>query len=173
MGQPFRGKPNKPPGGKPNNKQPPQKQGHPLVRKSVPYFQDPVFHYVSGLCHEAQSRHQEDQIRLFSEYMQQLSEQRMPDALYFQLESQRKEFERMRKAEKKISAKGPREFRPQEKPTVNVADLKKRIFNTQTSPENMIKALELLPSDERKKTILSLTAFLRSKIPGYLKSHGY
>ena len=56
-----------------------------------------------------------------------------------------------------------------ESPSVNVADLKKRIFNRNVSRENVIKALDALPSAERKAVIADLPPGLRRRLAEYLK----
>ena len=57
-------------------------------------------------------------------------------------------------------------------PSVNVADLKRRIYNPHVSRENVIKALEALPPAERRATIAGLPPGLRRKLGGYLKGRG-
>ncbi len=97
----------------------------------------------------------------------------MLNETYFELDAKRRVFERMRKVEKKKQVHQRPVQSVIEKSMVNVQELKRRIFNPQTSPKNMVKALEALPADERKKVIHDLTSFLRSKIQPYLKQQGY
>ncbi|MFH1573592.1 MAG: hypothetical protein ABIG68_06380, partial [Acidobacteriota bacterium] len=74
---------------------------------------------------------------------------------------------RQRKRPTRVSATEP-------SAPVNVADLKRRIFNPQVSRENVIKALEALPTEERRATIAGLPPGLRRKLGKYLTdgTHG-
>jgi hypothetical protein len=161
MGKPFRTKPNHP-----------KPKGRALAqpRLRVPYYNDPVYHFVSGQHRLAQQTNDPERVGHFDRLMQQFVNSVVPDELYFQLEAQRREFERARKTERKKNAPGP----PSEgavkgvKSPVNVAELKRRVFNAQTSPANMIHALESMPRPDREKVIRDLTPFLRGKIQSWL-----
>lgn len=167
--------PKNPRNGKPKKKGLPQQA--PMSKRPVlPYFQDPVYHFVSRQHREASLANNQEVVQKWGDLMHKLSEGSLPDNIYFQLEGERRAEEQRLKQERKKHSQAQGQRRPEEKiekSGVNVAELKKRVFNPQTSPENMVKALEALPVQERKKVIGNLTAFLRSKIQQYLKSHGY
>ena len=104
--------------------------------------------------------------------MDKLAKGILPDENYFLLADQRRTAEATLKRQKQQQFKG-KQLPQRETSTVNVPELKRRIFNTQTSQENMVKALEAMPKADREKTIKGLTPFLRSKVAKYLASHGY
>ena len=95
----------------------------------------------------------------------------MPEALYGQLGTEAKsEKKRHKQRQKRRGDLRPiQASRSERASSVNVADLKKRIFNPQVSRENVIKALEALPPKEKKATIAGLPPGLRRKLEGYLK----
>ena len=72
------------------------------------------------------------------------------------------------KEERKKQPKPARARSAEKGPSINVADLKKRIFNSQVSKENMIKAIEALPPAERRATIKGLPPGLKRKLGQYL-----
>ncbi len=138
------------------------------------YWEDEVYRYVSRQHRDALAGGIDAEAERFEGLMQQLAEGSMPDELYWQLDAQTRADRKKRRQERK--RRQPR--RPvsrsasERTPPVNVADLKKRIFNRQVSRENVIKALEALPAAERKATIAALPPGLRRKLGGYLKGAG-
>ena len=153
-----------------NNKSKPKVPVKPVerVRPKVPYWEDPVYRFVSGMQRRAQTVGHEAEVARYSELMQRLVEKKLPDDAYFTLDAQRRELQRQQKAERKKNQKKPANVQ-EPASNVDVTALKRRVFNPQTSQQNMIKSLEAMPAAERKKTISSLTTFLRSKIKKYLQ----
>jgi len=86
-------------------------------------------------------------------------------------EGQAKADQRRRKQERKRQQTGPPAGADSAErgPSLNVGDLKKRIFNPHVSRDNMIKALEALPARERAETIAGLPPGLKRKLGKYLK----
>ena len=159
--------------GKDRQKKQPE-TARPAVRPNVPYWEDPVYRFVSGMHRKAQTVGNQADVARMAELMQRLVNKSLPDDTYLKLDAERRAYQQKEKQERKKMQKGKVERQVTElRPSVNVAELKRRIFNPQTAPQNMIKALEALPADERKKTVQSLTPFLRSKIAKYLQSRGY
>lgn len=107
----------------------------------------------------------------FDGLMQELVNRSMPDELYWQLDAEAKADRKRRQQERKRRRKPPptRASVVELPPSINVTDLKKRIFNPHVSRENVIKALEALPPAERRTTIAGLPPGLRRKLGHYLK----
>jgi hypothetical protein len=139
-----------------------------------PYWEDEVYRYVSRRHRDALAAGSDVEASRFEVLMQQLAEGSMPDELYGRLDAQARDDRKKRRQERKRrQPRRPVSPSPSERtPPVNVADLKKRIFNRQVSRENVIKALEALPSAERKAVIATLPPGLRRKLGGYLKGTG-
>jgi len=138
------------------------------------YWEDEVYRYVSRQHRDALAAGSDAEAGRFEQLMQRLAEGSMPDELYWQLDAQARADRKKRRQERK--QRQPRRpvsrSAPERTPPVNVADLKKRIFNRQVSRENVIKALEALPAAERKATIAALPPGLRRKLGSYLKGAG-
>ena len=145
------------------------------VRLNVFYWEDPVYRYVSRLCKQAHSISRPVEAARLAELMQRLVSKSLPDNIYFMLDVERRQAQKQQKQERKKKQRdgGRLVGKKNSVPAVNVAELKKRVFNPQTSQHNMIRALEAMPADERGKTIENLTSFLRSKIVSWLKKKGY
>ena len=139
-----------------------------------PYWEDDVYRYVSRQHRSALAAGSAAEAGRFEALMQQLAEGATPDELYWQLDAQARADRKKRRQERKRRQRrrpvSP--SAPERTPPVNVAELKKRIFNRQVSRENVIKALEALPAAERKATIATLPPGLRRKLGGYLKGTG-
>jgi len=149
--------------------------GSPAPQRPVgQYWEDEVYRYVSRQHRDALATGSDAEAERFEGLMQQLAEGSMPDELYWQLDAQARADRKKRRQERK--RRQPRRpvgpSAPERTPPVNVADLKKRIFNPQVSRENVIKALEALPAGERKATNATLPPGLRRKLGGYLKGAG-
>ena len=146
----------------------------PPARPDGPYWEDPVYRHVSRRHRAATSDGCDAEAARLDALMQQLVNASMPDDLYWQLDAEaRAERKRQRRERKRQSKPPPHELVAERPAGVNVADLKKRIFNPRVSRENVIKALESLPAGERKATIASLPPGLRRKLGGYLKARGH
>ncbi len=144
------------------------------ARPAVPYWEDPVYRYVSRRHKSAAGAEEGPEAERFDGLMQQLVNESMPDETYWQLDEEAKE-DRRKQKQKRKRQKGPqpaRDSAADRPPSVNVADLKKRIFNPIVSRDNVIKALEALPPGERKSTIAGLPPGLRRKLGNYLKEGG-
>ena len=106
---------------------------------------------------------------------QQLVNGSLPDDVYWELDREARTERRRQKEQRKHQQQKPvaRRSGTSATPSVNTADLKKRIFNPQVSRENVIKALEGMPPTERRATITGLPPGLRWKLADYLKKHGH
>jgi len=145
------------------------------ARPAVPYWEDLVYRYVSRRHRAAASAGDDAETERFGVLMQQLADGAMPDDLYWQLDAEARANRKRQRQERKQQRRQPRPVHSpgtEQTPAVNVADLKKRIFNPNVSRENVIKALEALPSAERKATIAGLPPGLRRKLADYLKRRG-
>ena len=151
-----------------------EKRDGAIPRPVGPYWEDEVYRYVSRQHRDALAASSDAEAGRFEALMQQLAEGSMPDELYWQLDAQARDDRKRRRQERKRRQphRPPRHSTPERTPPVNVADLKKRIFNRQVSRENVIKALEALPAGERKAVIATLPPGLRRKLGGYLKGTG-
>ena len=152
-----------------------QMEGPPPPRPDGPYWEDPVYRHVSRQHRAAMSSGCDAEAARLDALMQHLVNASMPDDLYWQLDAEaRAERKRQRQQRKRQSKPPPPHEAVAGRATqVNVADLKKRIFNPRVSRDNVIKALESLPPAERKATIASLPPGLRRKLGGYLKGRGH
>ncbi len=135
------------------------------------YWDDPVYHYLSALKKSAIETKSALEIARVDDLIKKVVNTSITEIEYNSLLEQYRQFKKMRKKQKQVQQQKPAQI--EETARLNISELKRRIFNPQTSPENMIKALEMLPKDERVKTVGRLTAFLRSKILPYLKQKGY
>jgi hypothetical protein len=142
------------------------------VRPAGPYWDDPVYRYVSRRHRSAQAAGEADEAERCDALMQQLAGGSMPDDLYWRLDAEARADRRRRKQRRRRTPRPTHPPPADEAPSVNVADLKKRIFNPQVSRENVIKALEALPAGERKAIIAGLPPGLRRKLADYLKGRG-
>jgi len=107
--------------------------------------------------------------------MQALVNGSMPDALHGQLDAEAKADKKARRQQRKRRRGPPPACASgiDRAPSVNVAELKKRIFNPHVSRENVIKALEALPPAEGKVTVAGLPPGLRHKLGDYLKGRAH
>ena len=139
------------------------------ARPAGPYWEDPVFRYVSRRHRSAVDAGDGPEAERFDRLMQQLVSGSMPDESYWQLDGEAKAERKRQKQERKRRATPPKRASGEERtPGANVEDLKRRIFNPHVSRENVIKALEALPPAERKATIAGLPPGLRKKLGNYL-----
>ncbi len=148
-----------------------EREGQAPARPAGPYWEDPVYHYISRQHRLAVANEDGAESERLDELMQALVGGEMPVVLYGQLDDEAKaEKKRQRRQRKGRRVSKPTiASRSERAPSVNIADLKKRIFNPQVSKENVVKALEALPPKEKKATISGLPPGLRRKLEGYLK----
>ena len=139
-----------------------------------PYWEDPIYRYVSRRHRAALTAGDGGEAVRFDGLMQQLVSGSMPDEGYWKLDVEAKADRKRRQQQRKRQRKPPPicASRAQRTSSVNVAELKKRIFNPRVSRENVIKALEALPPAERRATIAGLPPGLRRKLGDYLKGTG-
>lgn len=134
-----------------------------------PYWEDAVYRYLSRLHRSAVTAGDETEMVRLDGFMQALINRSMAVECYWQLESDAKADRKRQKEVRKRQRKPPKRASAVEQSApVNVADLKRRIFNPQVSRENVIKALEALPTEERRATIAGLPPGLRRKLGKYL-----
>ena len=141
-------------------------------RPAGPYWEDPVYRYLSRHHRTAVDNADDTGAAQFLELMEQLVSGSMPDDVYWELDTEAKADRKRQKQIRKQQQKAPRVHTSadEQTPPVNVAELKRRIFSPNVSRENVIKALEALPGTERKATIAGLPPGLRRKLGEYLKS---
>ena len=135
----------------------PNKQGNGDTLGAQPagsYWEDSVYRYVARLHHAAVADEDDPEIERLEKLVQELVDRSMSDDLYLQLDAEAKADRKSRKQDRKQQQRS----RP-----------KKRIFNRHVSRENVIKALEALPSAERKATIAGLPPGLKRKLGKYIK----
>ena len=145
-----------------------EESGDTPARPDVPYWDDPVYRYLSRLHREAVAEGADAEGVRLDALMQKLIAGSIDDERYGELASEASAARKREKEERKKQPK-PASARSAEKgPSINVADLKKRIFNSQVSKENMIKAIEALPPAERRATIEGLPPGLKRKLGMYL-----
>ncbi len=130
------------------------------------YWEDPVYHYLSRRHRSSKDAGDSTEAVRLDGLMQALVNRTIPGERYAQLETEAKADRKARKQERKRHPRPPLADRSS---SVNVASLKKRIFNPNVSRENVIKAMEGLPSAERAATIATLPPGLRRKLGRYLK----
>ncbi len=136
-------------------------------RPGVPYWDDPVYRHLSRLHREAQAEGRADVARL-DVLMQKLIDGSIDHERYGELASEASAARKREKQERKQKQKPARARSAEKTPPINIADLKKRIFNSRVSKENMIKAIEALPPAERRATIEGLPPGLKRKLGRYL-----
>ena len=136
-----------------------------------PYWEDAVYCYLSRRHRSAVADGDGAEAERLDGLIQDLVNQSMADELYRELDAEAKAERTRRKQDRKKQGRRPttRDADAGRTASVNVADLKRRIFNPHVSRENVIKALESLPPAERKATIAGLPPGLRKKLESYLK----
>lgn len=138
------------------------------------YWEDPVYHFVMALRKQAQKMKRMEEDARLGNLAQQIVNRAIDPQEYVHLMEQYRVFRQEQRKEKKKQQ--PRIVVIPSKemvPTQDIYALKRRIFNVHTSTDNMIKAIEALPKEERRRTVKKLTPFLRSRIEVYLREHGY
>jgi|GEM_PF-1003698 len=142
---------------------------------SVPYWQNPIYQFVARSHKIAETARNAAEMQRLSSLMQLLAENKMSAEQQAELEALRAEHEKREKSQRKKQARSdPRAFAKEEtiaRSEVNVTEIKRKLFNLQTSPENMIRTMEMLPNAQKREVAASLTPYLRSKIATYLKQH--
>ncbi len=138
------------------------------ARPDVPYWDDPVYRHLSRLHREAQAEGADADEAQLDALMQKLIAGSIDDERYGELASEASAARKREKEERKKHPKPARARSAEKGSSINVADLKKRIFNSQVSKENMIKAIEALPPAERRATIKGLPPGLNRKLGQYL-----
>jgi len=138
------------------------------ARPTGPYWEDPVFRFVSRQRRSAGDDAAEaDRLDTL---LQSLMDGAMGDEVYRELAEEARADRQKRKQNRKQQTRPPAGVDPAEqRPSRNIGDLKRRIFNRHVSRENMIKALEALPPSERAATIAGLPPGLKRKLGSYLK----
>jgi len=144
------------------------------LRPALPYWEDPVYHYLSRQHRMAVTNGDVNGVGRLANLMQELANRSMPDDVYWGLDAEATADRRIRKQERKKRGKRLSTHRSatEETSPVNVSELKKRIFNPNVSRANVIKAIESLPSRERRATIATLPPGLKKKLGLYLKDLG-
>lgn len=146
-----------------------QEQAGTPARPTGPYWEDPVFRFVSRQRRSAGDDAAESE-RLDA-LVEDLIDGAMSDEVYWELAAEAKADRQKRKQERKQQQTRPPAGvdSAEQQSSRNISDLKKRIFNRHVSRENMIKALEALPPSERAATIAGLPPGLKRKLGSYLK----
>lgn len=138
------------------------------------YWEDPVYHFVMALRKQAQKMKRTEEDARLGNLAQQIVNRAIDPQEYVHLMEQYRVFRQEQRRERKKQQPRVVVILSKEKgPTQDIYALKRRIFNIHTSTENMIKAIEALPKEERQRTVKKLTPYLRSRIEVYLREHGY
>ena len=147
------------------------KGGSAAARPGGPYWEDAVYRYLSRQHRLAVTAGDTAEAARFDGLMRDVANRSMPDALYWQIDAEAKADRKRRRQQRKTRRRPPPTPASvvERAPSVNVAELKKRIFNPRVSRENVIKALQALPAAERRATIAGLPPGLRRKVGDYLK----
>jgi hypothetical protein len=131
------------------------------------YWEDPVYRHLSRLHKDAETSGADEEVARLDRVMQELIDGSLDEAIYAELTVEARAGRKQAKQERK--QRQPSRPRPEDESTsVNVADLKKRIYNKSVSKENMIKAIEALPPGERRTLIDGLSPGFRRKLGSYL-----
>ncbi len=141
-------------------------------RPDGPYWEDPVYRYLSRRHRTAGASSDDSEAARSLGLMEELVNGTMADDAYWDLDAEAKAARKRQREERKQQGKRPpkRALPDEQASAVNVAELRRRIFSPNVSRENAIKALDALPSAERKATIVGLPPGLRRKLGEYLKS---
>jgi hypothetical protein len=146
-----------------------QEQAGTPARPTGPYWDDPVFRFISR--QRRSTGDEAAECERLDALMQDLMNGAMSDEAYWELAAEAKADQTKRKQDRK-----QRQIRPpagvgsaEQRSSRNIRDLRKRIFNRHVSRENVIKALEALPPRERAATIAGLPPGLKRKLGKYLK----
>ncbi|MFA5763990.1 MAG: hypothetical protein WC915_04210 [archaeon] len=135
------------------------------------YWEHPIYQHLAKKLRDAQKVNSEAEISRLSLTIQALMSGKLTMVELHELEMQRREQVKSSKAERK---KNNTIHQPKiNESTTNLTDLKKRIFNPQTSQANMIKSFDRLPKDSQISVAKSLTPFLRSKMSKNLEKKGF
>ncbi|MFA6268522.1 MAG: hypothetical protein WCW13_05415 [archaeon] len=143
--------------------------GQASVRRN--YWEDPIYQFVARNHRFAQDKANAQEMARLSDLMQHLVNGTLSDTVRSELEGLRQAAERQAKAERKQNQRIPPKNVVKEETAlaeVHKDALKRQIFHPQTSPDNMIRAFERLPTEEKRRTAAKLTKYLRSKIADYL-----
>lgn len=146
-----------------------QEQADTPARPTGPYWDDPVFRFISR-----QRRSTADdapECEGLDALMQDLVDGAMSDEVHWDLAAGAKADRTRRKQDreqKQIRAPAG-VASAEQRSSRNIRDLKKRIFNPHVSGESMIKALEALPPRQRAATVAGLPPGLKRKVGKYLK----
>lgn len=140
------------------------------ARPSGPYWEDPVFRFVSRQRRSAGDDAAE--VERLDALLQDLINGTMGGEVYGKLAAEAKADRQQRKQDRKRQQTRPPAGAASDnsRPSLNIGDLKRRIYNPHVSRGNMIKALEALPRSERAATIARLPPGLKRKLGNYLKS---
>ena len=128
------------------------------------YWEDPVYRYLSKLQRDGLA----DRVPYLDAVMQSLIDGSIVEDRYAELLLEARTTRKQEKADRKSRQKNVPRPKADDEAALNVADLKKRIFNPRVSKANMIKAIEALPPRERKETVDGLPPGLKRKLGKYL-----
>ncbi len=135
-----------------------------------PYWEDPVFRYLSRKHRLVVAEEDGPEADRVSRLLDGFVAGRIEEGIYKALEVEAKEDRKEQRRRRKGKSRPPLYSKKEDlDSSVNIADLKRRIFNPHVSRENVIKAIEALPPKERKATIASFPPGLRRRLEGYLK----
>ncbi|MFA4907401.1 MAG: hypothetical protein WC602_03960 [archaeon] len=143
-------------------------------QKPLNYWERPAYKHLAFLKRVAEQAGNAAEIQRVANLMQQAMNGKLPSDLAEKLSSDYKEHR------KEVSVKESerrREQRMEEKKGgkigVNVSKLTQRIWNPQTSLENVIAAFEALPRQDKERLVQNISPFLKRRLGAYLKKKGY
>lgn len=135
-----------------------------------PYWEDQVYRYISRRRRAAIVAKDNAETLRLDEILQNIVSGEISEELYRKLEVDSKTDRKKQRLQRRKRAKSSlkRTSTDEQASSINTTELKKRIFNPNVSRENVIKAMEALPSAERKTTIAGLPPGLVKKLGTYL-----
>lgn len=165
----------------------PGKRGKPLNRKvstiqrtqpfqvdPTKYWENPIYQHLSRRLKTAKTQNDLKQIQEISFLTQGLVNNSLSIEQLTKLERDRvEEIKRLKGEKKKKQSKFvPKKTEEALEPQINIYKLKQKIFNNNSSLENVIDAMNRLPRAERADVAKKLPFHLRSKLRKYLESNG-
>ena len=147
-----------------------QEQAGTPARPTGPYWDDPVFRFISR--QRRSTGNDAAECERLDALLQDLTDGAMSDEVYWELAAEANADRTKRKQDRKRQQTRPPAGvdSAEQRSSRSIRDLKKRIFNPHVSRENMIKALEALPPRERAATIASPPPGLKRKLGNYLNA---
>ncbi len=152
-----------------------------VVQRSQPaqvdpakYWEHPLYQHLSRRLKTAKVQNDLKQIQEISTLTQGLINNSLSIEQLTRLERDRiEEIKRLKGEKRKKQSKFvPKKTEELSEPQINIYKLKQKIFNNNSSLENVIEAMNKLPRTERADVAKKLPFHLRAKLRKYLESNG-